>query len=412
MTPDSYYVIHNASNFILSDHHTFGHTWFFSAFYYLGKFLFNDIYGGIALYIIVQMLLMDLMFTYVISYFYNRNEKKSIIYVLVLFISLNPLYSHYSVTLWRDVLFGMSLLTIFLCLYKYVCNKFKIKLIDIVVFTLSIIILLFFRNNGIYVLIFMTPFIIYIGNKKILKSIYLISIIILYFIIKGPVFDYFNVEKGLERESYSIPVQQVSRVIASKNEIDKKDYEVLSKFYDIKRAEEYYNPILSDKMKETINEKYLKENKGKFLNTWFSLLKKYPNLYFEAYFTQTLGYWYPDVEYWATASESVSIFDENIHSKPLLPKWLCNLIDKSTSRKIPFSIFIWSIGTNFAILVISTALTLFKKGRNHILYYIPFYSLWLTMMIATPVYAELRYVFGIFSTIPFMIIIPFLNEKK
>lgn len=410
MTPDSYYVIHNVTNNILSDHHTFGHTWFFGAFFHIGKLLFSSVYGGIAFYTIAQMCLMDLMFTYVISYFYNRKLKKSIIYILVLFVTLNPLFSHYSVTLWRDVLFGMSFLIIFLCLYKYVISKFKITILDTILFTISIIILLFFRNNGIYVLIFLTPFLIFIGNKKIIKAIYLISIIIIYFVIKSPIFDYFNVEKGLEREAYSIPIQQISRVVASNKTISDKNYKVLSKLYDVNRAKTEYNPTISDKMKETINGDYLKENKSEFLKTWFNLLKKYPSIYFEAYFTQTLGYWHPDVKYWATAGESVSIFDSEIHSNPLLPEWLCSLIDKTTSRKIPFSIFIWSIGLNFAILVISTFLTIYKKNKNHLLYYVPFYALWLTMMLATPVYAELRYIFGLFVTIPFIIIVPFLND--
>ena len=410
MTPDSHYVIHNAVNGILSDHHTFGHTWFFGAFYYLGKLIFSSVYGGIALYTIIQMIIMDLMFTYVISYFYNKKVNKYIIYLLVIFITLNPLFTHYSVTLWRDVLFGMSFLIIFITLYKYIINNYKTNLFDIISFTLSLIILLFFRNNGIFVLIFMTPFIVLIGNKKTYKTIYLITIIILYFIIKGPIFNYFNVEKGLEREAYSIPIQQISRVIASTKKISKKDYEVLDNLYDIDRAKESYNPVISDKMKETIDSNYLKENKKEFLNTWFNLLKKYPALYFEAYFTQTLGYWYPDVEYWATAGESVSIFDENIHTKPLLPKTISNLIDKTTSRKIPFSIFIWSIGLNFSLLVISTCLTIYKKGKNHILCYIPLYGLWLTMMIATPVYAELRYIFGLFACMPFLLFIPFLDD--
>ena len=408
MTPDSHYVIYNSINGILSDHHTFGHTWFFGAFYYLGKLIFSSVYGGIALYTIVQMIIMDLMFCYGLSYFYNLKVKKGIRYILVLFITLNPLFSHYSVTLWRDVLFGMSFFTIFICLYKYLNNK--IKIFDIIIFSISLLFLLFFRNNGIYVLIFMTPFIILIGNKKIFKSIYLVSIILMYFIIKGPIFNHFNIEKGLAREAYSIPIQQISRVIAS-NKIDQESLDTLDDLYDVERAKKEYNPVISDKMKETINEDYLKENKDKFLGTWFKLLKKHPLLYFEAYFTQTLGYWYPDVEYWATAGESVSIFDEDIHTKPILPKSINNLIDKTTSRKIPFSIFIWSIGLNIAIFIITTFVTIYKKGLKYILCFVPLYALWFTMLIATPVYAELRYIFGLFCTIPFIIFTPYLKES-
>ena len=50
-----------------------------------------------------------------------------------------------------------------------------------------------------------------------------ISIACFYFIIKGPVFDYFNVKKTTSVEAFSIPLQQVARVLASNKEIDIED---------------------------------------------------------------------------------------------------------------------------------------------------------------------------------------------
>ena len=47
--------------------------------------------------------------------------------------------------------------------------------------------------------------------------------------------------------------------------------------------------------------------KGIFLDTYLHLFTKYPNIYFERYFSQTLGYWYPDVIYASTGGESVEL---------------------------------------------------------------------------------------------------------
>ena len=60
MTPDSYYSIENVSNFILSDYHTFGHTWFFGAFFLLGKLLFGNLNLAVGFYIVIQMIIKNI----------------------------------------------------------------------------------------------------------------------------------------------------------------------------------------------------------------------------------------------------------------------------------------------------------------------------------------------------------------
>ena len=413
ISPDSYYVVNNVENTILSDHHTFGHTWFFAFFYKMGKAIFSTINGGVAFYTVFQMIIMALIYTFSIKYFYNRGLKKWICILLAFFIGLNPLYSRYSVTLWRDVLFGMSFVVLFLTLYDYIKEDFKVKKINVLLFTIFTIVMLFFRNNGIYVFLFITPFIIFIGKKQVIKkSIYFLIIIVSYFIIKGPIFNHFEVEKGKMSEAYSIPIQQISRVIASKKEIKEEDYEFLSNLYNVENAKENYDPVISDRMKETIDNEYLDENKAEFFKTWFSLLKQHPSLYFEAYFTQTLGYWYPDVKYWATCGEGESFFNPEFRTETLLPSKVNKVLDLTIARPIPFALLIWSIGTHFFLLITFTFISIYKFGKQHILYYIPFYGLWFTMLIASPVFAELRYVFGLFACMPFILITPFMHKNK
>lgn len=414
MTPDSYYVIHYANDGILSDHHTFGFTLFFRLIFSFGKVFFKSLNASIGFYTIFQMLFIDLIFTLAIKYLSNIGLKRKISYIIVLFIAINPLFSHYSVTLWRDVLFSMSFVIICFILYNYVINDFKIKTYDIIIFTLSIIMMLFFRNNGIYVFIFMSPFLILIGkNKRVHKIIYCFVIILLYFYIKGPVFDYFNVSKGLSSESYSIPIQQISRVVASNKKLTSKEYDELSKFYDVDFAKTNYVPKISDNMKGTINSDYLNKNKVKFFKIYTNLFLKYPKLYFEAYLTQTLGYWYPDVDYWTVGnSGGQSFFEKSVKQKSKLPEKANELLDFTISKKIPFSMIIWSIGLNLYILIVSTAISIYKNGKNHILYYVPIYGVWFTLLIATPVFCELRYIYSLFVMIPFYIFIPFVSQKN
>ena len=412
MTPDSYYVLHYANNFIMSDFHPFGHTWFIGAFFHLGKLLFGNMNMAVAFSIVIQMICIVLMFSFTIKYLYDKGLNKKWTIALTLIYSLNPLFAHYSITLWRDVMFGGAFVTLLITLYEFIsCKNIKAKYV--ILFVINTLIILFFRNNGIYIFLFTAPFIIFIlKGKRKMMSILCFSILLTYFIIKGPVFNYFKIEKTTSVEAFSIPLQQIARVVSSGREIPEKDLKYLEKLFDYDKIEFSYNPAISDPIKNLANKSVL-NNKKDFFKTYLSLFIKYPNVYFEAYCLQTLGYWYPDVIYWATAGESSSIFpEEKIYSVSITPLWYNKIIDTTVSRKIPLNNIVWSVGLQFIVLLCSTFLMFYLKNNKYILCFIPLYGLWISIMLATPVFAELRYVFGLFVCSPIMLVIAIGNFRK
>ena len=414
MTSDSYYVIHYANEKILSDFHTFRTTWFFGIFFHLGKLLFNNMNAAVALSTIVQMLLMASIFSYSIIYLRNKGINKFFCIICLLIYSLSPLHAHYSITLWRDIVFGGAFVLLFTTLYEFVTTNKKIKNSTIFLFIISILLILFFRNNGIYICILLLPFILFskISYKKMISIVYII-ILTFYFIIKGPIFDYFNIEKSTTIEAFSIPLQQIARTISLDKKIDEKDRIYLSQIMNTNLIKERYASAISDPIKNLTNNQKLSQSKGKFITLWFKYLVKYPKVYFEAYFTQTLGYWYPNVEYWATGMESKSIFEDiNVYSDPITSNNFNKVIDLSTLRKIPFSNLIWSCGTTTFILIISSFIFIYNNKVKYILPYIPLYLLLFSILISTPVFSELRYVYGIFACVPLLLTIPFLKIKN
>ena len=185
------------------------------------------------------------------------------------------------------------------------------------------------------------------------------------------------------------------------------------KLFDYEKVKEEYRPAISDPIKNITSNDVLTNDKITFFKTYLSLLVKYPKIYFEAYFTQTLGYWYPDVIYWATAGESQSIFEEeNVYTKPLTSTNFNKLIDSTTSRKIPLCNLIWSIGLQFILLFISSIILFYKGNKKYVISYILLYGLWLSIMASTPVFSELRYACGLFTCMPIFIFIPLITIKK
>lgn len=416
MTMDSFYVLHYANNFVLSDFHPFGHTWFVGIFFHLGKFLFQDMNLALGLSTFVQMVCMVVIFATGIRYLYNKGVKKNICIGLVLIYALNPLYAHYSITLWRDVMFGGVFVLLLICLYEFVQNQEqKIKKRYIALFTVATLIMLFFRNNGIYVFLFMTPFMIVMLNKKrLLASILCGTIIVFYFVVKGPVFSLFHIEKTKSVEAFSIPLQQIARVIASGREIEGENREFLEKLFDYDQVESKYSSAISDPIKNITNNDVLSQNKVQFFKTYLSLLLKYPNVYVEAYFLQTLGYWYPDVIYWATAGTiGEPVFEEEqVATQDFTPEWYNKIIDTTTKREIPLCNLIWSVALPFMVLLVSSFMVCYMGKKKYLLCFVPLYGLWLSIMVATPVYSELRYVYGLFTCMPLVVLIGLKKEKE
>ena len=198
MTPDSYYSVHFVENKMLNDFHAFGHTWFFGGFYYLGKLIFNDGNMAVGFFIIIQMIICSILFTYLIKFLYDKGIRKVYLVIIGLFIAFSPLYAIYSVTLWRDILFGMAFITLFISLYNFVYNDYEFKVSNVLIYLLSILVILFFRNNGIYVFLLFIPFlVIFTQKRRIIVAGFNLAIVIVYFVIKGPIFSYFGDRKSV-----------------------------------------------------------------------------------------------------------------------------------------------------------------------------------------------------------------------
>ena len=412
MSNDSYHIFYYVENGILNDHHTFGHTWFVGIIYLLGKVLFHNLNAAVAFYTIIQMLICDYIFVYIIKFLNELKVKKIYLYICIGLFALSPLYAIYSLTIWRDILFGMTFPVLFITLYRYIRSGYKLSWELAIPYLISIIFMLFMRNNGIYILILFTPFLVLLSkNYKEILLVVNVLIIIMYYIIKGPIFNYFKIANTESVESFSIPLQQISRVITMDEQIDDKSYNYLNSIMDVSSISDSYDPTISDPVKWLVDSSKLSTSKGEFIGTWLRILVMHPRIYVESYLSSTLGYWYPDVIYWATVRDSKSIFpDLDIYTDSKLPN--LTIIDSTTSRRIPLSNLIWSPGLMFILLIFSSMLLVYKKESKYLLCYIPLYALWISLMLATPVFAELRYIYGLFTCMPLLLVIPLVINNK
>ncbi len=415
LTNDSYRVIHNTIYNILDDSHCFGYTFFFGIIWNFGMKLFNNMTLATLLYTLCQMVILSLIYNFTISYFYNKGLNKKVCIILWLIFAFNPLHAFYSITIWRDILFSAAFLLLIVSIYEFIYTDFSPSIKYIILFIISILMILFFRNNGIYVYILLLPLIFFATtkNKLILRSLY-VTILVLYFVIKGPIYNLCGVEKGRTSEAFSIPLQQISRVIASDEKVDKETLNKLNKYVEVSSIKSLYKPYIADPIKSITNNEKLAEDKVGFIKIWGEIFLKHPRTYIEAYLSQTSGYWYPDSIYWGIGKfrESGRFEGEDIHNTSYNISIVDKLLDATNSRRIPFIMLIWSVGLQFLILLFGFVISIYNSGKKHILVYIPSIALWITIMIAAPVFCELRYVYSLFLTAPLLLAISMYDKNK
>ena len=140
------------------------------------------------------------------------------------------------------------------------------------------------------------------------------------------------------------------------------------------------------------------------MKLWIELGLAYPGDYLKAYIDQTYGYWYPDSFYLVAEAEGVSGTELGVSHTPLIRGPLVvkgKEISIKRGSMLPIYSLLWSMGVIFWILIFCIGNALVRKEKAKLIYYLPSLALYLTVMIATPVATEFRYVYFMVFSLPF-----------
>ena len=186
----------------------------------------------------------------------------------------------------------------FLSIVRFIYSDSMTYLFVGSILIISILIILFFRNNGIYVLVLSIPFLALV-LKKYIKKIAVIFIIILSFNFSYNkiVLPYFKIPAGSIREMLSIPFQQTARYV-SKYSVSSDEKEAIDKILVFDDLASRDRSDLSDPVKEKFNKYYTKADLIKYFKVWFIEGIKHPDTYIEATLLNTYGYLYPNTSNW------------------------------------------------------------------------------------------------------------------
>ena len=401
----------------LSNHHPVLHTMLISICLKIGEILKFDHETSISVYSILQMLIVSCIFAYAVYFLYKRGIRKWMVIVSLLYFALNPVHGYYSVYMTKDVLFGVFVLLFIIKLINMIdINGDSLKSKSgVITFTLTILPVVFLRNNGIYLILFTAPFLIlctfYLRKDWIRMTAIFLCTILFVVIVQGPVFELLKIKKSAIGESLSLPIQQIGRVIAQEGNISEEQTEAIDRIIPIAEIKERYAPGYADPIKfsENFNKNVIEENKLKYFSVWASLFIQNPGIYTEAFLCSNVGYWYPEKSDWV----SWVFFLERQRQQGIptympdtkINRVMIQFMPEKLREKYPIFTFLQSLGYMFWYVIFAMIMCMHSGNKKYIIALLPLAALWLSLVIASPVNCETRYMYSFFTALPLTIML-------
>ena len=280
----------------MTNHHPFLSTMLEGGILNLGKHILNDNFG-LFLYVIIQLLICCLIYSYCIFKVSTLGINKKIGIYFSIFIGFAPYWSFVSETLHKDGLFIAFFALFITSLVMMSVNLFIRKRLikkQLILLTVSALLVCFWRNDGIYMVIPSIICLIFVNKRKYWKTftcslLVLLSVYVAFNKVLLPALDVAPTEK---REMLSLPVQQTSRYIKYyPNEITKNQRQVLKEtFNNSTKLGELYNPNNPDPTKFNLKDQF---NVKKYINIWIEMGLRHPFVYLAATFEGTNAYYTP-----------------------------------------------------------------------------------------------------------------------
>lgn len=402
------------------NHHPWLHTMIIKIIYDTGFAVLGSENRAVALYSIWSMGIFSSAYATAISYLYKKGVKKYWLVLLLFFCAFCPINGIYSITMWKDIPFAAAVLFFILLICKLFENmkQQKSNLLYWLLFIPLSFLMCFLRTNGLYAFLLILPVLLFIFRQQ--KKPFLLSagaVILMAFLYKGPVFQYFEVQDGDLIESLSIPAQQLAAVISYNGNIREEDLELLREIIDIRQVPEAYlgsvgcSDAIKDLVRETDNQEFISSHKGKFFSLWLRTGIHNPYYYFKAYVEETKGYWYHKdiaVILWNTyvfengtgIVRECKLHGEAAHFLPGLLTFYRTHFDKY-----------YSCGLYIYVLLLGFLESLRLKKEKWFLLS-PLLGIWLTLLISTPLHSDLRYIFSIHTALPSVMMILMLKSSE
>ena len=415
--------------------YTNGHP-FFSTFFI---FLLSKIWNKITIVVIYQILLFSISWGYLCKLLKLQNKKQHVIvYIITIFMLLYPLFSIYSITLWKDILYTYYLFLCSIILYKWVANHYQLRSFEYCLLGLLMAMVFSYRYNGIIVAFFMLLIFYILSIKKYKKRIIdkeilkkslllLITFIIIITVISIP--KKVILEKSHQEltkdsnyiEPYSTLdgyfLWMMGAHIKNNNIKNKDDKAFLNNIIPLDEWKENYSPYIINLVHDSKNldKRFLKKNSEKFRNIFIKYSLKYPATILKHYYKADALLFNPvsslDGHVYVYCFPEIELLPEytQIKSKLQFVKTFYNTLIKFSLYK-PFIIFYEPAFILYISLIMTYLLSKNVYGKKIWIFTIPM-ILNTVSLLPINLAQDLRYVYINYLTFIGLTLIFILNIK-
>lgn len=401
---DSLVSMEQVKTGIYSNNHPYWYTRFIGLCLHLGYWLFSDVNAACATYSTVQSVLLAACLSYSVVTLYQAKMPLWTVGVTVFLYGFLPYNLTYSITMWKDTLFGGCSVVVITALYRILQGIGKSSKANYIAFLIGGMGFCLVRNNGLPVFLAWTVLmVLFLGKRHKKLLVVALFIIVFAWAMTGPVLELLEVADGEIVEILAVPFQQIARVIATGGTVSEPDMEILEKIFSIEQVKIKYSPEIVDPIKfESMQPKgqaYLLEHMGQFLSLWLRVGLQNPGAYLKAWVELTKGFWNGGYYFWiyirTTWYDTTGIGGFEMQN---IGRRLFDALFRYTEKPTVFEP-LYSIGLQVWIILCCGFACLAQK-RKQWLIAVPMVINAVGLWFITPVYAEFRYAYPFFVTCP------------
>lgn len=409
----------------MTNHHPYLSTLFEGGVFRIGQTIVNDNFG-LFLYVFIQLLICATIYSFCISKVskLGTGVSRKLAIIFSLFIGLAPYWSFASETLHKDGLFlaffALYVTVLILITSKLLVKKAsKINRKEFLILVLSGLLVCFWRNDGVYMVIPPLICLVFVEKRKYWKQflITLTLILSIYIGFNRVLLPIMHVAPTEKREALSLPVQQTARYLKYyPNDISRSERKELAEaFTKPSQLGKIYNPSISDPVKSRLRGHV---NAKTYLKLWLKMGLRHPLVYLNATFAGTNEYYVPWGKApnfsWAGAMSNWSkpTFLHTHYYIPAYIRWnFTKLVNKVSD--FPLINILFSFSMSFWLCLLMALVLWNLYGFKYVIPFVPVFMN-LLVCIASPVNGMTRYagcvVFATFILIAYYFLL--LRMKK
>lgn len=407
LTRDSYTTITQILEGTYTNTMPFYHTLLVQAFVKPGLALTGNLNFAVALFHCFQILLLAAVFAYVLMTLYQTGVPGLLLGLVFFVYALLPYNIVYSITLWKDVPFGASVLLMAAAFYRLLRRVGNTRKLDIALFTAGALGMALMRTNG-WAALLVAAFLlaILLGRQRRRVLLPLLAVLVTGGVLIGPLLRLLNVPGTDPVEAFAVPMQQIARVVANDRPLTEDQQQLLSDIFRMDKLGALYDPQTVDPVKfETFRHDqtdHIRQNAKDYLKLYLQLGIRYPGDYLKAWIDETRGYWNGGYFFWIYTLES----GEN--TLGIVPTAGTNPIARLYAAWFRFAEkpaalqSLYSIGLQVWILVACSLVCCLQK-RKQWLIAVPALVLTVGLWLGTPVFAEFRYAYPMVLSSPLVL---------